>query len=81
MFDRKTIVYIFFIVIFNQQYDLIHSECPPDSIIEPCSCVLTIPSHSYLLINDVNPETIYIEKKSIVCEHIHNSLFDLKKLF
>ncbi|CAF1238650.1 unnamed protein product [Rotaria sordida] len=81
MFDRKTIVYIFYIIIFNQQYNLISNECPPDLIIEPCSCVLTIPSHTYLLYNDFNPETIYIEKKSIVCEHIYNSSFDLQKIF
>ncbi|CAF3538330.1 unnamed protein product [Adineta steineri] len=78
MFNRKTIVYIFSILIFT---DFIHSDCPPDSIIEPCSCVLTIPSHTYLLYNDYNPETIYIQQKSIVCEHIHNSSFDLQAIF
>jgi hypothetical protein len=81
MFDRKTSFYIFYFLIFNQYYYLIQSECPPDSIIEPCSCVLTIPSHTYLLVNDFNPETIYIEQKSIVCENIHNSSFDLQKIF
>lgn len=81
MLDRKTILYIFYVLIFNQYCTLINGECPPDSIIEPCSCVLTIPSHTYHLINDGNPETIYIEQKSIVCENIHNSSFDLQKLF
>jgi len=81
MFDRHTIVYIFSIVIFNQYYYLINSECPLDSIIEPCSCVLTIPSHTYILYNDFNPETIYVQQKSIVCEHIHNSSFDLQTIF
>lgn len=60
---------------------LIHSECPDDLFIEPCECVLTIPSHTYLLFNDDNPETIYIEQRSIVCENIHNSTFDLRHIF
>jgi hypothetical protein len=81
MFDRKTILYIFYFLIFNQYYNLIESECPPDSIIEPCSCVLTIPSHTYLLVGDFDPEAIYIEQKSIVCENIHNSSFDLQIIF
>ncbi|CAF3331571.1 unnamed protein product [Rotaria socialis] len=81
MFDTTIIVSIFYIIIFNQEFDLINSECPPDLIIEPCSCVLTIPSHTYLLYGDFSPETIYIEKKSIVCENIHNSSFDLKSVF
>lgn len=57
------------------------SECPDDSIIEPCACVLTIPSHTYLLFNDYNPETIYIHQKSIVCEHIDDATFDLTGVF
>ncbi|CAF1549655.1 unnamed protein product [Rotaria sp. Silwood1] len=81
MFHRRTIIYLFYIIIFNKQYNLIYSECPPNSIIEPCSCVLTIPSHTYLLYNDFEPETIYIEKKSIVCEHIYNLSFDIQKIF
>ena len=81
MFDRQTIVYVFYLLVFNQQYNLIHSQCPSDSIIEPCSCVLTIPSHTYLLFNDFNPETIYVEQRSIVCEHIRNSSFDLQTIF
>lgn len=56
-------------------------ECPNDIFIEPCECVLTIPSHSYFLFNDNNPETIYLEEKSIVCENIHNSTFDLRAIF
>jgi hypothetical protein len=57
------------------------AECPPDSIIEPCSCVLAIPSHTYLLYNDANPETIIDEQRSIVCEHIHYSSFNLSDVF
>lgn len=59
----------------------IATECPPEEILFPCSCVLTIPSHSYFLVNDYNPETIYIEQKSILCEHIANASFDLSMLF
>jgi hypothetical protein len=33
------------------------------------------------LYNDYNPETIYIEEKSLVCEHIHDSSFDLQIIF
>lgn len=81
MFDKKTILYIFYFLIFNQYCTFTTSECPPDSIIEPCACVLTIPSHTYILYNDFEPETIYIEQKSIVCENIHSSSFDLHKIF
>lgn len=81
MFGRTIILCLFSFIIFNQQYSIINSECPPEFIIEPCTCVLTIPSHTYLLYGDYDPETIYIEKKSIVCEHIHNSSFDLKEIF
>jgi hypothetical protein len=64
MFVRRAILPILYFVIFTQYYGFIESECPPDSIIEPCSCVLAIPSHSYILINDYNPEAIYIEQNS-----------------
>jgi hypothetical protein len=77
MFVSKTIVYIFSFLIFNH----VHSDCPPDEIIEPCACALTIPSHTYILFNDYNPEAIYIHKKSIVCEDIYNSSFDLRNIF
>ncbi len=81
MFISRTVVYIFSFLIFNQNYHFICSECPPDTIIEPCSCVLTIPSHSYILFNDFDPEAIYIQKKSIICEDIRNSSFDLRNIF
>ena len=69
------------VVIFLFCIQCIRMECPEDFFIEPCECVLTIPSHSYLLFNDNNPETIYLEEKSIVCENIHNSTFDLREIF
>ena len=81
MSHRQTIVYIFYIIILQQNLYLINSECPFNLILEPCSCVLTIPSHTYLIDDDPYPETIYIEQKSIVCEHIHNSSFDLQTIF
>ena len=79
MFGKSIFIYIYYII--QIYYYLINCECPPDSIIEPCSCVLTIPSHTYLLYSDYNPETIFIEEKSIVCENIYNSSFDLKIIF
>ena len=78
MSSSLTSVVVVFSFFFIQ---LIHTECPEDLFIEPCECVLTIPSHTYFLFNDDNPETIYLEQRSIVCENIHNSTFDLRELF
>jgi hypothetical protein len=81
MFSNNILINLFFILFFNQYFYLINSECPPESIIKPCSCVIAIPSHTYLLFNDYNAETIITQRKSIVCEHIDNSSFDLKSVF
>ncbi|UJR09621.1 hypothetical protein I4U23_013855 [Adineta vaga] len=81
MIYSRTIIYFFSLILFQSYVNLIHCECPSDTILEPCSCILTIPSHTYLLFNDFNPETIYIHEKSIVCEHIDNTSFDLQQIF
>ncbi|CAF0957367.1 unnamed protein product [Adineta ricciae] len=81
MVGRKTLASIIICIYWQQFLAFSQFECPSDSLIQPCSCVLTIPSHTYLLFNDFNPETIYIQQRSIVCEHIHNSTFDLQTVF
>ena len=78
----KTLNWILFCIVLIENFSTINSgECPSDEILFPCSCVLTIPSHSYFLYNDYNPESIYIEQRSIICENIHNSSFDLSRIF
>ncbi len=72
---------IFVILIFTQNLHLINSECPPDSIIKPCSCIPSISSYTHQLFNIDKSETIITQKKSIVCEHIHNSSFNLQSVF
>jgi hypothetical protein len=72
---------IFVILIFTKNLHLINSECPPDSIIKPCSCIPSISSYTYQLLNVGKSETINTQQKSIVCEHIHNSSFNLQSVF
>ncbi|CAF1051344.1 unnamed protein product [Rotaria sordida] len=79
MFSK--ILYLFIIVFFNQYIDLINCKCPPNFVIKPCLCKSAIPSHTGLLFDDTNPETITVQKKSIVCEHIHNSSFNIQLIF
>ena len=59
----------------------IASDCPPDEVIEPCVCVIAIPSHTYLIFNDNNPDVAIEQQRSIVCEHIRNASFDLHAVF
>lgn len=77
MFDRIAV----FFAICHLFIHAVRSECPPDLIIEPCYCVLAIPSHTYLLYNDANPEAIITHQQSIVCEHVPDRSFDLSKIF
>lgn len=72
---------LFIIIFFYQFISLIVGECPPDFVIKPCSCKSSIPSHTNLLFNDFNSEDDLQQRKSIVCEHIHNSSFDLQLVF
>ena len=53
----------------------ITSECPPDIIIKPCLCIDARSSHIY------PSEIVGRQQRSIVCEHIHNSSFDLQSVF
>ena len=69
------------ILLVVHSFHLIHSECPPTTIIRPCSCVVSIPSLSYALFDSVNNDIVDTEQKSIVCEHIQNSTFDLRSIF
>ena len=57
------------------------SDCPPDEVTEPCACVIAIPSHTYLIFNDNNPDVAIDQQRSIVCEHIRNVSFDLSAVF
>ncbi|CAF3041813.1 unnamed protein product [Rotaria sp. Silwood2] len=61
----RKVLYLFIIVFFNQYIHLINCECPPNFVTKPCSCKSVIPSHTYLLFNDKNLETITTQKKSI----------------
>jgi hypothetical protein len=71
-------IFNFFIIIFQYIY-LINSECPPDIIIKPCICVHAIGSNAYLYA--VSPDSLFKQQKSITCENIRNSSFDLQSVF
>ena len=77
MFDRIAVIF----TICHLFIHSVRSDCPPDSVIEPCYCVIAIPSHTYQLYNDYNPEAIITQQKSIVCEHVPDPSFDLATVF
>ncbi|CAF3395285.1 unnamed protein product [Rotaria sp. Silwood1] len=79
MFSK--VLFLFIIIFFNQYIHLINCECPPNFVTKPCSCKSIIPSHTYLLFDDNNPEKITRQNKSIICEHIHKSSFDIQVIF
>ena len=76
MFSK--ILNLFIILFFNQYIHLIDNQCPPDSIINPCSCIRTELSRAS---KNENSETTINEQKSIICQHINNSSFDLQPIF
>ncbi|CAF4547247.1 unnamed protein product [Rotaria socialis] len=80
MFDKVANLFII-IFFFNEIIHLVNSQCPPDFVLNPCSCKSSIPSHTNILFKNPNPETNIIQRKSIACEHIHNSSFDLQLVF
>lgn len=69
------------LILIFLNFSSIRSECPLESLLEPCACVLAIPSHTYLIANDYSPETIIEQQRSIVCENIDDDSFDLESIF
>lgn len=61
------------IFLFSSLFLNVECQCPPESVLYPCECLLAIPSHSYLLYNDNDPETIITQGRSIICENLHES--------
>ncbi|CAF3310534.1 unnamed protein product [Rotaria socialis] len=80
MFDKVANLFII-VFFFSEIIHLVNSQCPPDFVLNPCSCKSSIPSHTNILFKNPNPETNIIQRKSIACEHIHNSSFDLQLVF
>ena len=56
-------------------------QCPPKTIIEPCSCVLAIPSIIHQTLSNDAPSASITQQKSIVCENINDPTFDLREIF
>lgn len=56
-------------------------ECPDQSAVAPCACVLAVPSHTYSIFNDYNPEVVFHHQRSIVCEDLHDETFHLDEYF
>lgn len=69
------------VLLLSVVFVALYAQCPPESVLEPCECLLAIPSHTYLLYNENNPETIISEGRSIVCEHLNASSVDLSSIF
>ena len=59
----------------------LESECPPNSTIEPCFCIPDIPYDIFPPHYELRPQITAIHGKSIVCENIDNSSFDLRSVF
>ncbi|CAF1509875.1 unnamed protein product [Rotaria magnacalcarata] len=57
------------------------SQCPSNFLKGPCSCIESNSSNDPVLLYPTVIESIPIRSKSIVCEHIENSLFDLRSFF
>ncbi len=66
-----------FITLFVSHY--IYCECPPAIIMKPCLCIHATSYHTYLYNAVLEPALT--DEKVIICEHIHNSLFDLQSVF
>ncbi|CAF1263361.1 unnamed protein product [Rotaria sp. Silwood1] len=60
---------------------LVSSQCPPNSLIEPCLCIESNSSDVPIILYPTLTATIPIRYKSIICEHIQNSSFDLRSIF
>jgi len=67
--------------IILQYFIFINTQCPPSSLIEPCLCIESNSSDDHYELYPILTETIPIRQKSIICEHIHNSSFDLRSIF
>ncbi|CAF3010281.1 unnamed protein product [Rotaria socialis] len=64
-----------------QYFAYADSQCPSNFLKGPCSCIESNSSNDPVLLYPTVIESIPIRSKSIVCEHIENSLFDLRSFF
>ena len=60
---------------------VVDGQCPPNSTIEPCFCIPGIPYDIFPPYYELRPQITAIHGKSIVCENIDNSSFDLRSVF
>ncbi len=61
--------------------EYVHTQCPLKSLIEPCICIASNSSDDQTILYSTLTERIPIRQKSIICEHINQSLFDLRSIF
>lgn len=59
----------------------VHTQCPLKSLIEPCLCIENNSSDNQTILYPTLTEIIPIRQKSIICEHINQSSFDLHSIF
>ncbi|CAF4875002.1 unnamed protein product, partial [Rotaria sp. Silwood2] len=77
----RTCIYSILLFISVQYFIFVHSQCPSNFLIEPCLCIESNTSNDQTILYSTLTESIPIRQKSIVCEHVNNSSFDLRSIF
>ena len=69
------------LLILLQYSILVTTQCPSNFLIEPCLCIPNNSSYNRMVLYSTLEEMISLREKSIVCEHINTSSFDLRSIF
>lgn len=69
------------LLILIQSIIFVNSQCPSISFQYYCSCIESNSSNDQIILYSTLTETIPLRSKSIVCENIDNSYFDLRSFF